>query len=515
MRNSLCLILPFLASLLLGDAFYSPNAYSQKTDLSPPLDTATTKEHLPPLPRTQMNIDKQSSDMAWWREAQNARDERVAWWQDARFGMFVHWNASSQLGGVWRDKVYSGYTEHIQRLATIPCEVYREEVVGVFNPTEFDADRWIKAAKSAGMRYFIITAKHHDGFAMFDSDASDYNILDATLFGRDPMKELKEACERHDIRFGFYYSHAFDWGEPNGAGNDWDYDNPGGSQLLHGGRNWYDKNPHLVPKFRTYVDQKAIPQVVELIEKYDPDILWFDTAAKLPPEECLRVLKAAREVGPDVVINSRIVQYTGHGNYGDFLSTVNRPADFYPVSEDWEAIPTTNESYGSSADDESHKPSLFFIRLLAKAAARGGNVLMNIGPMGNGVIDPKDLEILNGIGQWMDVNQESIRGTKRTPLHVQAWGGLTLKLDFCKTLNQPQLGDDVLGLLRIIVDFVDGPAERRPERFVGDCATRLANCRQPFDAHSFARLVLSSRIKRVYANITKCMCLVWPWPLRS
>lgn len=384
-------------------------------------------QNLPAPPRTQFDISKDSPDMDWWREATKTREQRLAWWRSARFGMFVHWNASSMLGGVWQGKVYRGYTEHIQRQAQIPCAVYREEVVSQFNPTEFDADTWIRLAKQAGMRYFIITAKHHDGFAMYDSDASDYNIVDATPFRRDPMKELKAACVRHGIRFGFYYSHAFDWGEPNAPGNDWEFDNPGGDRLLHGGKMWYDENPQLIPKYRTYVEQKAIPQVVELIEKYDPDILWFDTAHKLPPEENIRVLQAVRQAKPDIVVNSRCVQYTRNGYYGDYQSTVDRPADFFPVAGDWEGIPTTNESYGWSANDLSHKPASFFIRLLAKAVARGGNVLMNIGPMGNGLIDPKDVEILAAIGKWMDVNAESIRDAQRTPLPVQPWGESTLK----------------------------------------------------------------------------------------
>jgi alpha-L-fucosidase len=389
--------------------------------------------------------DKDSPEVAWWRESMKTRDERLQWWREARFGMFVHWGVYSGLGGTWQGHPVKGYAEHIQRILKIPIPVYREQVAGKFNPTEFNADEWIRAARDAGMGYFIITAKHHDGFAMFDSKTNDYNIVQATPFKRDPMKELKAACQKYGLKFGFYYSHAFDWGEPNAPGNDWDYDNPGGDRNLHGGRNWWESYPELVTKARSYVDQKAIPQLLELIKTYDPDILWFDTPQKLPDSENLRILKAVRDASPRVVINGRLVR-----NWGDYLSTADRPAEFSPHEGDWEGIPTTNESYGYNQNDHSHKPVSHFIQILAKAAARGGNILMNVGPMGNGKIAPEDLAILKGIGQWWKTNGESIRGTSRTPLAVQAWGESTRKGDalYLHVFAWPREGKLVVGGLR-------------------------------------------------------------------
>lgn len=390
---------------------------------------------------------KDSPELAWWRKSMETREQRVQWWREARFGMFIHWGIYSRLAGIWKGEPVGGYAEHIMRKAKIPLAVYRSEVAGQFNPVEFDADRWVSTLKNAGMRYLIITSKHHDGFAMFDSDVTDYDIVDATPFHRDPMKELKAACQRQGIRFGFYYSHAWDWGDPNGTGNDWDFDNPGGDRKLHGGTGWWLASPELLPKVRKYVDGKAIPQVKELIRKYDPDIMWFDTASKNAPGENLRVLKAAREAKPTLVVNSRVVQGT---NFGDYQSTTDRPAEFPPHDGDWEGIPTTNESYGYSASDHSHKPVSHFIRLLAKAAARGGNLLMNIGPMGNGRFDPKDEAILVGIGRWMNVNEASIRGTERTPLPVQAWGESTRKGGtlYLHVFDWPKNGELVVGGLR-------------------------------------------------------------------
>ena len=372
-------------------------------------------------------------------------DARLEWWREARFGMFIHWGVYSGLSGTWKGKKYGGYGEHIQRMAKIPISVYHKEVASAFNPTEFNAEQWIQLAKDAGMRYFIITAKHHDGFAMYDSKFSDATVIKATPFKRDPMKELQAACQKHGIKFGFYYSHAFDWGEENGPGNDWDFDNPGGDKGLHG-RNWWENYPQFLPKARKYVDEKCIPQLQELIANYDPDIIWFDTPHKLPEEENRRILAAVRKAKPSLVVNGRIVRGSA-GNAGDYLSTCDRPAEFPPQEGDWEGIPTTNESYGYNANDRSHKPASHFIQLLAKSTARGGNQLLNIGPMGNGAFDEADVKILKDIAKWWSTNGESIRGATRTPLAPQAWGQSTRKGNrlYLHVFDWPKDGKLVVG----------------------------------------------------------------------
>jgi len=380
------------------------------------------------------------------KTAEATRDQRLAWWREAKFGCFIHWGVYSGPGGEWDGKPFTGYAEHLMRIRKIPLAEYRRKVAAPFNPTRFDADAWVSLIKSAGMRYLIITAKHHDGFAMWPSEVSKYNIRDATGFQRDPMKELSEACRRAGIKFGFYYSHAFDWEDPDAPGNDWDYDNPGGDKKLHGGDQWYDLHPELLEKARRYVDRKAIPQVRELIRMYRPDILWFDTPQKLPVSEQLRVVQAVREADPDIVINGRAAR-SGGKQFGDYINTGDRAAEFRAPEGDWETIPTTNESYGYHRFDNSHKTPAYFIRLLAKVAARGGNVLLNIGPMGTGEIDPKDQEILRGIGRWMSENGNSIYGTTRTPLAPQAWGETTLKgrTLYLHVLEWPRDGKLVIG----------------------------------------------------------------------
>lgn len=361
----------------------------------------------------------------WWKTSMETRNERVQWWRDAKFGMFIHWGVYSVPAGEWKGKKVGGYAEHLMRKERISRKDYLA-IAQNFNPVLFNADEWIANAKKAGMNYFIITAKHHDGFALYDSKVSDFDIIDQTPFKRDPMAELAAAAKKQGMKFGFYYSHAFDWEHPDAPGNDWEYKNPGGDSLL-GGANWFDNHPEWLPKAVKYVDEKAIPQIKELINKYHPDILWFDTPHKLPLSENIRILKAIRKTDPNVVVNGRLAR-SGSGNFGDYTNTADRPAEFRPVAEpDWEAIPTTNESYGYSKFDDSHKSAAFFIQLLAKAASRGGNLLMNIGPKGDGAFDERDLKILAGIEKWIDKNAEGIYKTKQSSLPLQSWGVSTQK----------------------------------------------------------------------------------------
>jgi alpha-L-fucosidase len=385
-----------------------------------------------------------SPEAAWWRESMKTHDERLAWWREARFGMFVHWGVYSSLGNEYKGRKGGGYAEHIQRVLQIPIAEYRTEVAGHFNPTNFNADEWVRTAKEAGMGYIVITAKHHDGFAMWPTKVNDYNVMEATPWHHDPMADLRAACKKYGVKFGFYYSHAFDWGNSNAPGNDWDCNNPGGNNRI-GGENWWETRPEFMASARKYVDTKSIPQLQELIKLYDPDIFWFDTPNKLPPSENYRVMKAVRAASARVVINGRLVR-----RWGDYDSTADRPAEFTEHDDDWEGVPTTNESYGWNKFDDSHKPAAHFIRLLAKAVARGGNTLMNVGPMGDGRLDPKDVAILQGIGAWWRVNGEAIRGCGRTPLPVQTWGESTRKGStlYLHIFNWPTNGQLVVGGLK-------------------------------------------------------------------
>lgn len=406
----------------------------------------------------------------WWKSARENYDERMSWYNDAKFGCFIHWGVYSGAAGLWKGKRFGGYTEHLMRKAKIPVGVYRKEMIEPFNPVDFDADEWMRNASMAGMRYFIITAKHHDGFAMFPSDAYPYDIR-LSGFGRDPMAELREAARRYGIRFGFYYSHAFDWEHPDAPGNDWEYDNPGGDRLLGGADWWTGGRKGFLRNAEKYVSEKSIPQIQELIKKYDPDILWFDTPSKLPLYLNIRILKAIREADKEnrIVVNGRLVRYGGN-NLGDYRNTGDRAAYFFPTEGPWESIPTTNESYGYSVVDTVRKPASFFIRLLASAASKGGNILMNVGPMGNGKWDEKDVEIFRGVGRWLEMNGEGIYGTERTDLPVQPWGVTTCKGDtlYAHVFNWPDDGRLVIGGLR---------SEVRSARLVADGGRHIAGRR--------------------------------------
>ena len=374
-----------------------------------------------------MQQDKEAYSNAlkgWYTLDKNSHPHRADWYAAAHFGGFVHWGVSSALAGEWKGVGTLGYAEHIMRSRMIPLAEYKEKVVAPFNPLRFDADAWMKTAADAGMKYYIITAKHHDGFAMYPSNAYPYDIRQ-TKMKQDPMKDLSIAAKKYGIKFGFYYSHAFDWEHPDAPGNDWDFDNPGGDKLLHGA-NWWETYPEFLPRAEKYVNEKSIPQILELINNYHPDILWFDTPHKLPIYLNLKIIKAIRDADPNIVVNGRLAR-VGNVNFGDYANTGDRAAFFRPTTGLWEGVPTTNEAYGYNKYDKSHKSPTHFIRLLASAVAKGGNILLNVGPKGDGTIDPKDLYIFSNIGKWMKLNGESIYGAQRNPLSVQSWGEITQK----------------------------------------------------------------------------------------
>lgn len=410
------------------------------------------------MDKLQLPQDKevvQKAYAGWWAKSQKNLKQRMEWFDEAKFGCFIHWGPYSEFGGQWKEgRKVVGYTEHLMRSLRIPIAEYKEDVVKPFNPVDFNAEEWMQHAANAGMKYFVITAKHHDGFAMYFSDAYPYDMR-MTKYKRDPMAELREAARKHGIKFGFYYSHAFDWEHPDAPGNDWDFpDHPGGDRLL-GGRDWWLKKPEFLEKADKYVREKSIPQIQELIKKYDPDIMWFDTPHKLPLYQNIRILEALREVDPEnkIVVNGRLARIANQ-NFGDYLNTGDRAAYFPPTKGYWEAIPTTNESYGYSKLDKGHKSPRHFVRLLASAVAKGGNILMNVGPMGNGKWDQVDVDIFKTIGDWLKVNGEAIYGNEMTDLPEQSWGVTTKKGDvtYLHVYDWPGNKELVIGGLASDVD---------------------------------------------------------------
>ena len=438
----------------------------------------------------------------WWKDSRINIADRMKWFEDVRFGCFVHWGVYSVPAGEWKGKRYGGYSEHLMRVSRIPVCQYRNELVNAFNPEEFDADKWMDRVQQAGMKYFIITAKHHDGFALFPSDAYPYDIR-LTQFKRDPMKELREAARKRGIKFGFYYSHAFDWEHPDAPGNDWDFpDHPGGDRLI-GGRDWWKNRPDFLAHAEKYVREKAIPQIRELIDNYHPDILWFDTPHKLPLYLNIEILKSIRDADPEqkIVVNGRLARFKdvnqGEVNLGDYANTGDRAAFFHKLNSDWEAIPTTNESYGYSRVDKSYKPASHFIRVLASAVSKGGNILLNVGPMGNGEWSQPDLHIFDGIGQWMQRYGDAVRGTVPTDLPIQNWGVTTQRNDtvFLHVFQPQKDGYITVGGLRSDISKVMfyGSKKPLPVKRIGDDFRIKLPKQMPDSISSVICLVINKR----------------------
>ena len=344
------------------------------------------------------------------------QDAKMEWWRDARFGMFIHWGLYAEPAGEWKGKQVPGISEWIMARAEIPVKEY-EKLAETFNPEKYDAEAWVTLAKNAGMKYIVITSKHHDGFAMFRSKASNYNIADATSFGRDPLKELADECKKQGIRLGFYYSQAQDWREPGGT-----YFN------IEEGKPHWDKDLVREP-LMNYINGKALPQVKEILENYGGlDILWWDTPRGMT-EEAARVLQNEVDKYPNLITNNRLYRPWP----GDF-STPEQHVPPTGLDYDWEVCMTMNTSWGYKWFDNEWKSAKTLIQMLVDVASKGGNLLLNVGPTSEGLIPDSSIVRLKQIGQWMDLNSESIYGTSASPFFKLHWGRCTQKVEDKNTI---------------------------------------------------------------------------------
>ena len=290
--------------------------------------------------------------------------------------------------------------------AKIPVAEYRA-YAKQFNPVKFDAAAFVAAAKSAGMKYIVITAKHHDGFAMYDSKASDWNIVRATPYGKDPLKALTEECRKQGMKLGFYYSQDQDW-------------NNGGS-AAHGGH--WDKAQDR--DMDDYVDHVAIPQVTELLSNYGPDtpaVIWWDTPVSLTKEQAARINATVQKLRPGLIQNNRLCHDKNAEGVLFFRGDTETPEQFIPPQgypgRDWETCMTLNTHWGYNSHDTNWKSTEMIIRNLCDIASKGGNYLLNVGPDSLGEIPPESLKRLAEVGQWMKVNGTAIYGSGPTPFNI-------------------------------------------------------------------------------------------------
>jgi alpha-L-fucosidase len=341
-------------------------------------------------------------------ETTEQRDARMAWWRDARFGLFIHWGVYSVPAGTYHGEKIPGIGEWIMHRAKIPVADYKS-FAREFNPVKYDPKAWVKMAKDAGMKYIVITSKHHDGFALFDSKVTDWDVVDATPYGKDLLKPLVREAKKAGLKIGFYYSQAQDWNHPGGAKSGYKE-----------GEYW---DPAQGGSFDTYLKEIAYPQVREILTHYDIDILWWDTPVWMTKEraDLLRPLLALK---PGLITNNRL----GGGYKGD----TDTPEQHIPATgiegRDWEVCMTMNDTWGYKSYDDNWKSTEDLLYKLIDIASKGGNFLLNVGPKPDGTIPQASIDRLAEVGEWMKVNGESIYGTSASPFRRPWWGRCTRKV---------------------------------------------------------------------------------------
>jgi alpha-L-fucosidase len=350
-------------------------------------------------------LSAQPSNVQPAAPAPASQDAKMQWFRQAKFGLFIHWGLYAIPAGEWKGQPIAGIGEWIMNRAKIPVAEY-SQLAKQFNPVKFDADAWVQMAQDAGMKYLVITSKHHDGFAMYHSLVSNYNVYDATPWHRDPLKELAAACARHGIRFGFYYSQAQDWHEPNGAGNTWDF------------------GPDDKKDFDQYLRGKAEPQVKELLTNYGPIcLIWFDTPRMMSGDRSQRFIDIAHSLQPATLIDGRL------GAAGDYRSMGDNAIPNTVVEGDWEVPATINHTWGFKKDDTDWKSPADITFKLVDIVSKGGNYLLNVGPTSEGVIPQASQDNLRAVGRWLKVNGESIYGAGVTPFGGELGAADAGKLD--------------------------------------------------------------------------------------
>jgi alpha-L-fucosidase len=340
-------------------------------------------------------------------ETRAERDARMAWWRDARFGMFIHWGVYSVPAGEYKGQRFDHIGEWIMLDGHIPVAEYRE-YAKQFNPVKYDPEYWAQLAADAGMNYMVITSKHHDGFALFPSDVTDWDIADASPYGKDLIAPLREAARKRGLKFGLYYSQAQDW------------THPGGAKARHSIAGW---DPAHDGDFDKYLEQIAVPQTKEILSRYDLDVLWWDTPVEMNEERAEKFLPLL-EPYPKLIVNNRLVRPTPKGDF----DTPEQRIPGTGIDGDWETCMTMNRTWGYKFYDHDWKSVETLLTNLIDIASKGGNYLLNIGPKSDGTIPQESIDRLRSLGKWMKVNGESIYGTTASPTSRPRWGRITKKV---------------------------------------------------------------------------------------
>ncbi len=338
--------------------------------------------------------------------AGDVEPDRTQWFREARFGMFIHWGVYAVPAGEWDGKTIKGIGEWIMRFKKIPVAKYKSYATE-FTAANYDPEAWAKLAERAGMKYVVITSKHHDGFALYDSAFSDWDVM-ASGAKRDLIAPLAKAVRARGMKFGLYYSQSQDWTHPGGATS---------GEI---GKIW---DPAQKGDYDDYLKTIALPQAREIIERFDPAILWWDTPMQMTPE---RVAPFAELMAkhPRIICNNRL----GTGFKGDTMTPEQHiPPRGFP-GKMFEVCMTMNDTWGYKVNDRNWKSAQRLIRMLSDIASKGGNLLLNIGPRADGTIPQESLDRLDAIGRWMDVNSEAIHATEASPFPRRlSWGRVTQK----------------------------------------------------------------------------------------
>src|SRR5215468_5981096 len=327
-----------------------------------------------------------------------AKEKRLEWFREAKYGMFIHWGLYAIPAGDWHGRRCLGLGEWLMNRCQVPVKEY-EQLASQFNPVKYNPDEWVQLAQDAGMKYIVITSKHHDGFALFRSAVSTYNVAEATPYHKDVLKMLADACARRGMRLGFYYSQSQDWHEPGGAGNTWDF----GPDT--------DKDGKELKKYDEYLRGKAEPQVKELLTGYGPvALIWFDTPRMMNVNNRgQRFADIVRSTQPNTLIDGRL------GTEGDYRSTGDNVVPSEASAEAWETPATVNDTWGYRKDDTNWKSPGQVLFKLVDIVSKGGNYLLNVGPMSDGTIPQPSQDILRTVGRWLKVNGEGVYGAHATP----------------------------------------------------------------------------------------------------